>query len=867
MADILFETVDEKFEADAIFSFDWLAVREQFVSGNVEPVDVLQEISALVKNKNSQFIIIYGFSGSGKTRAVYEFARKQKKNICFFANWNNESIDTLELVESFQSLPSSKKFVILDDVHLNPRLAIQFCLKILNPKTKFILLTRHFKELVEVLKEFRIDAFEALELKSMENIAELISIKNASYLNVEIKQRLLQIADKNPQTLALAHEFIQYKIQENSEFDVTRFFSKINNAENLLQAIYQDIYDQFGAPGIEFISRSVMLQGIHRSHPFCKKTFRSYVQLRNLRYFYVVNDVIYFRPAVLGEFIARNFYFPNGDINPALHELIAASAPDELMRILSLLLLFYKRIRLNAFKTAGALILAGAGIKSLDDNDVARLCIRFYDGFRDGQLIRSSIPDFSSLNLHTSEPEFYNQLAIFYAEIGEYASAARNWEKMLDLAREKNLSGWVIVGYNNLGLVYQKLQDWENALECYRLAHERFGASGGHAGAVQSLVNMAQIYQKIGDMEKAIDHFKKAVRESEHTKDHLRTANLYFNLANLYQRENQLNEAIIHLHSARSSYRKANDAAGSAKICGHLGMIHKARREWETAQEFFKKAIEEAESTNDIRTVAYSYNNLALVYQSQRENESAIEAFKKALEKFQEIDDQQSAFLTLMNLAQIYESQNSLYDAMNYYKQALEIQDYLGDKKRIADIYYHVGEIQIQLEEWQQAVLSYEKGLELVEPETEVMAAKVFANLALAYNQIDIPRQAISFYEKALEKMANLDDIEMTAKTKCQMALSHFKNQDSASAIPLLMEVLFYYLHQKNQPNIREVIETFDMMQKEMPADEFNRLSDEAMNRVMETGISWNGQTILAPDETKKIVEQFKKRRKKRSRK
>jgi len=867
MLELVFERIDQKFESEAIFSFDWLPTREQYVSGNIESIDVVSEIAALMKNNNAPFLIISGASGSGKTRAIYEFARTQKKNSCYFANWNDDFIDPAEIAESFQRLPSAKKFIILDDVHLNPRKAVQFCLRVASAKVKFILLTRYLKDLTEVLKEFRVESYRTFELNSMENIAELLTIKSADYLNVEIKQRLLQIASKNPQILALAHEFSQFKIKENSSFDVLKFLSKISDSSVLLQAIYQDIYQQFGAPGIELIARSVMLQGIHRSHPFCKKTFRSYVKLRNLRYFYVINDIIHFRPALLGEFIAQNFYFPTGEINPAFHELIASSEPNELMTMLSLLLLFYKKFRSISFKTAGALILASAGIKSLKDNEIARLCLRFYDGFRDAQLIKNTVPNLMELKLHTSEPELFNQLAIFYAEIGAYESAARNWEKLLELAREKELPGWITVAYSNLGLVYQKLQDWDNALECYQLAHERFEATGATDGSIQNLINMAHIFQQKGDAEKAIDHFKKAVRDSERTKNHQRTANLYLTLANFYKKNNQTNEAILHLQSARSFFNKANDPQGSARVCGHLGMIYKTKRDLDAAQKYFKKAIEEAQKIDNVETVARSYNNLALIYQQQGKADLAIDSYQRAAEKLRQIDDLENLFLTLINLAQIHEAQKNWEDALTFYKQALEIQEQIGDPKQLAENYFRIAEILVQLEDWQQAVLAYEKGLEFHEPERDQLAAKIFANMAFAYQQLNLQDRAITFYKEALAKMANLNDTELVAKTKSQLAMSLFENQNSGAAISNLMEVLFFYLHNQSEQNIREIISAFDKIQNSLDSSEFNKLSDEAMNRVIKTGIVWNERTILPPDEMKKIVEQFKERRKKRNRK
>ncbi|NOZ62763.1 MAG: tetratricopeptide repeat protein [Calditrichaeota bacterium] len=867
MSELIFETINQKFESAAIFSFDWLPTREQYVSGNIEPIDVVREIAALMKNNSAPFVIIFGASGSGKTRAIYEFAHTQKKNSCYFANWNDDAIDAVELSESFQRLPSAKKFIILDDVHLNPRKAVQFCLRVVSAKVKFILLTRYLQDLTDVLKEFRVESYRTFELNSLENIGELLTVKNADYLNVEIKQRLLQIANKNPQILALAHEFIQFKIKENNAFDVLKFLSKISDSADLLQAIYRDIYEQFGAPGIEFIARSVMLQGIHRSHPFCKKTFRSYVKLRNLRYFYVTNDIIHFRPELLGEFIAQNFYFPMGEINPAFHELVASSEPNELMTILSLLLLFYKKFRANTFKTAAALILASAGIKSISNTETAKLCIRFYHGFRDAQLIKNTVPNLLELKLHASEPELFNQVAIFYAEIGAHESAARNWEKLLELAREKELPGWVTVAYSNLGLVYQKLQDWDNSLECYRLAHERFQSTGAIAASIQSLINMAQVFQQKGDAEKAIDHFKNAVRESERTKNHQRTANLYLTLANFYKKQNQQNEAIIHLQSARSFFNKANDPQGSARVCGHLGMIFKARRDLEAANEYFKKAIEEAQKANDIKTAAQSYNNLALVYQQQRETEAAVEAYQQAAEKFRQIDDLQSLFLTQINLAQILEAGNKGEEALAYYKKALGIQEQLGDQKLLADNYFHIAELHLQLKDWQQAIIAYEKGLEYPEPENDRFAAKIYANMAFAYQQINLQGRAIQFYEEALTKMTESDDLELIAKTKSQLAMSLFANQNFGAAISLLMEVLFYYLHQQREQNVREIIAAFDQIQNSMKKSEFNELSDGEMNRVLKTGIVWHERTILPTADTKKIVEQFKQRREKRGEK
>ncbi|MDW7680304.1 MAG: tetratricopeptide repeat protein [bacterium] len=844
-----------------LLKFDWMAVRKIRTAGQVITVDVLKHLKDIFKDDQVLFIIISGQAGSGKTKLLYEFARDSKKNSCFFADWQNKTVVQEKLADEFKQVPTSAKAIVLDDADRDAKGAIQFCLQLASSGVKFILVTRFADDFARLLKEFQITRTVKFELLEMDDLKAMLEFNQNEWLTLDIKEKLARLAAGNPDVLCVAHEYIDNKLQQKNDLDVSSLLSDISDRQQLFDLIKNDLYSEYGDQTLELIARTTLFQGLDRSDPFCKHSFRSYIQLRSLNYFYVQKDKIFFKPAILGEYLTLQYCFSGGEIQNVVNRILDEATPEQLKKFLSSLIIMYKSQPMPALKDCAGLILAAAGHKSINDSDLARLLLDFHQGFGDAKPIIASIPEIVELEVRAPEPELINQLAIFFAESKLYRSAAKNWEHLLEVARQKNLDGWLTVSYNNLGLVYQSLGEMDNAIECYQLAHDRFEAAGETAGVIQSLLNLAQVHQNKGDWQRAVKALKKAVQECEQTGDSGAAARAHIKIAQTYRRQQENNDALEHYHAATALFKKTNDSKGLIQVYGNLGIIYKTRNELDSAEEYFNKALKIAQAMNDVKSMAYTYNNLALVYQQRNEYQQAIDNYQKAVDYFTETNDHKSLAMALSNIALIRQSNEEWDDALELYEKAMTEIDSIGDQAGAADTFHNLGLIYQKKGEWRQAAEWYQKAIRAYDKLDLGEIAEIYGNLAVVLLKQNLIDEAIQAFLKTNTIMEQKKDFDGTAKTSANLGLAYFVQGEFEKAIRLLNQALFYYLKQNARESIKEITQEFKTIQQKISPAEFNRIAEQTLNGLSQSGVTWGDTTVVSGDEVRHILAKIKQKK------
>lgn len=230
---------------------------------------------------------------------------------------------------------------------------------------------------------------------------------------------------------------------------------------------------------------------------------------------------------------------------------------------------------------------------------------------------------FSKFQLVDSTFYHYNKAYNVYSEIGEEYYAAR---MLLNLAiiksHIKDFTGSEIstirainafkplakhrqlyLSYNNLGIIYNELEEYDKAIYYHKkaLEHQSF-LSGQHTFNETSLNNIGVVYQNRGDYENAERHFLKALKSSDLSVQNTRLyAMVLDNLAyaklskeetsgiqKMFQESLAIRDSIDHLSGLITSYV-------------HLAEFYDYNRKPLRAKELLEKAKEMAAETNSNR--------------------------------------------------------------------------------------------------------------------------------------------------------------------------------------------------------------------------------------------------------------------------
>jgi tetratricopeptide (TPR) repeat protein/tRNA A-37 threonylcarbamoyl transferase component Bud32 len=193
-------------------------------------------------------------------------------------------------------------------------------------------------------------------------------------------------------------------------------------------------------------------------------------------------------------------------------------------------------------------------------------------------------------------------------------------------------------GYYKLGLTYESISQWDQAIENLRQAlalDPKFGAAR-------------------------------------------------FELGKVLIQQDDLEPALTELESLLTYYRDIGNREGEATVVNAIGVIHRHRNEFEEAIGCFETSIRLKEELSDKRGVAASLGNLALVYKTVGKTDSALAALERSLEIKREIGDKLGISTALNKIAQIYELYGRYEEALGYYERSYEIREELGSKQLMA---------------------------------------------------------------------------------------------------------------------------------------------------------------------------------------
>jgi tetratricopeptide (TPR) repeat protein len=162
------------------------------------------------------------------------------------------------------------------------------------------------------------------------------------------------------------------------------------------------------------------------------------------------------------------------------------------------------------------------------------------------------------------------------------------------------------------------------------------------------------------------------------------------------------------LHNAEVN----RDRAGTSKYLAWIGAVHKERSDLDEAMRFYERAERFAEASGDGNQLANCLYRMGDVLWCRGEWDGALDAYRKAINL---AADRKFKGAANVGIGNVLVGRRDLAGAVKHYQEALALLDGTDDYLDRARAYNNIGDVQLQLGEWDRAIECFRRGGELAE--------------------------------------------------------------------------------------------------------------------------------------------------------
>jgi CHAT domain-containing protein/Tfp pilus assembly protein PilF len=187
---------------------------------------------------------------------------------------------------------------------------------------------------------------------------------------------------------------------------------------------------------------------------------------------------------------------------------------------------------------------------------------------------------------------------------------------------------------NNIGAVYSKLEEWDNALNYFNQALSLRRSYGTQGQVLITLNNIIYVYYYQGNKKQVLNYFNQAFLIQSQVSDrdtHIESVTLS-NVGSVYADLHDEKQALNYFNQALLIQRQDGDVRGEASTLHNIGTVHEDSERWDLALNFFNQSLLLKPKLGDRPLVAKTLFHIAKVERNKRNFASALHNIDAAIE-------------------------------------------------------------------------------------------------------------------------------------------------------------------------------------------------------------------------------------------
>ncbi len=318
----------------------------------------------------------------------------------------------------------------------------------------------------------------------------------------------------------------------------------------------------------------------------------------------------------------------------------------------------------------------------------------------------------------------------------------------------------------NIGVVYQKIGQYEDALEMYgaaRAVYEERGLEVEVAGIDQ---NIGVIYRHTGRYEVALQKYRAAREVYEAEGLNVRIAEIEANIGVVYDDLGRYEDALESYQAAREGFSSLELEVAVAEVEANEGVVYWALGRYNDALEKYRAARDVYEALEVELGMAVVDQNIGLVYQELGQYWDALEKLWEARGVYEALGMKVDVAMVDQNIGVVYWLTRRYKEALERYRVARDVYDqYGGMRFKVAEIDQNIGSVYLELGRYEDALEAYEGALEILDEIPPLPGMRysypsqrwmIYSNQGIAYEALERFDDAVSAYKQAMDVVESI---------------------------------------------------------------------------------------------------------------
>ena len=357
------------------------------------------------------------------------------------------------------------------------------------------------------------------------------------------------------------------------------------------------------------------------------------------------------------------------------------------------------------------------------------------------------------------EGNAYNNLGVAYFNLGDFQQAIECHKKDLSITKTLGVRAKEGRAYGNLGNAFHSLGDFKQATVCHKQDLSISKKLGDRASEGSAYINLGRDLYSLGDFKQALECHKQGLSIIKQLGNRAQEGIAYCNLGVVHSKLGNFKQAIECHMQQLSIAKELKDKAGEGMAYGNLGIAYSGMGSFKQAIEYLEQDLNIAKEVGDRVGEGVTFGNLGNAYYGLGNLKKAIECHKQQLSIAKEVGDRAGQGRAYCNLGSDYQGLGNFRQAIAYHKQHLTIVKEIGDNAEEGTAYGNLGNAYYGLHHFKEAIEYQKQHLSIAKDVgSKVGEARANRTLGCAYNDLGDFEKALEYYNQCLSITKEIGD-------------------------------------------------------------------------------------------------------------